>query len=278
MSYFLPAEPITAARFQTQPAFAAWLKNALVYFLPLGVFFILLPFQIVRARQIDFAPAGSSPAVLINLRPVHLFALWLVALIYSALTTFYLLDNLRPGRFHNLFVSLVFLRFFVYFGLGLLCFFWFKTNAEAGTEKPKSLFLSDRFVGRGRRLGGLSALLLVCPTLFLTASVEMNVRRSGAPKIAGVEAVSQVKGGQQFFVRLRGENFDPQSVALQVTGEGCPAAAPCLVPHEAIRKHSEITETALENVPLTLAGGGDFQIAALNSGGPPSNFVVLSVP
>jgi DNA-binding winged helix-turn-helix (wHTH) protein len=274
LSFFLPAVPVTAARFQTQPAFAAWMKNALVYFLPLGVFFILLPFQLVHSGH--GKAAENKPDFLPNLRPAHLFVLWLAALVYSALTTFYLLDNLLPGRFHNLFVSLVFLRFFLYFGLGLLCLFWFKTNADAAPLKQGAGFLS---AGRGdrRRLESLTALFLFCPMLFLTTAVKtVNLRRE-PPRISGVEAVSQLKGGQQFFVRLRGENFDPESVALQVTGEGCPDSAPCFVPHGALRKHSEITATTLENVPLTLAAG-DFQIAAVNAGAPPSNFIALSVP
>lgn len=37
MSFFLPNETITAARFQTQPAFAAFVKNSLIYFLPLNI-------------------------------------------------------------------------------------------------------------------------------------------------------------------------------------------------------------------------------------------------
>ena len=129
MSFFLPNEPITAASFQTQPAFAAFLKNSLIYFLPLGVVYILIPFHFVCVRQNemqkDFSVSGKNA---INLHPSFLFGLWLFAAVYSILSTFRLLDNLLPGQYHNLFVSLVFLRFFFYFGLGLICLLWYHSQ------------------------------------------------------------------------------------------------------------------------------------------------------
>ena len=126
MSYFLPNEPITAANFQTQPAFAAFLKNSLIYFLPLGVAFILIPFHFVCVQETGLsktslsseAASSVSSSGAINLRPSFLFGLWLFAAVYSIISTFYLLDNLLPEQFHNLFVTLVFLRFFL-FQLGL---------------------------------------------------------------------------------------------------------------------------------------------------------------
>lgn len=129
MSYFLPNEPITRATFQTQPAFAAFLKNSLIYFLPLGVIFILIPFHFVCVRQTEMSETSYfSGKGAINLRPSFLFKLLSFAAVCSAIFTFYLLDNLLPGQYHNLFVTLIFLRFFIYFGLGLVCLFWYKSQ------------------------------------------------------------------------------------------------------------------------------------------------------
>jgi DNA-binding winged helix-turn-helix (wHTH) protein len=137
MSYFLPDEPITAARFQTQPAFAAFLKNSLIYFLPLGVIFILIPFHYVCVQQYEVSKTSNVSSKtgsfilhksLINLRPSFLFGIWSVMVTYSIFSTFYLLDNLLIGEYHSLFVILTFLRFFVFFGLGLVCLIWYNSQ------------------------------------------------------------------------------------------------------------------------------------------------------
>ena len=132
MSYFLPNEPITVARFQTQPAFAAYVKNSLIYFLPLGVVFILIPFHFVCVRENQGAALSDSNNFsqrkgAINLRFSYLFGLWLMAVMYAIFSTFYLLDNLLPVGYHGLFVMLAFIRFFIYFGLALECLLWYKT-------------------------------------------------------------------------------------------------------------------------------------------------------
>ncbi len=120
MSFFLPFEPITLARFQTQPAIAAFLKNALIYFLPLGIFCIFTPFYLF---------CRGSFQTLQNTLP-NLFGLLFLALVYSLFSTFYLLDNLLPATFHALFVTLAFLRFIIYFGLGAACLLWAKAKLE----------------------------------------------------------------------------------------------------------------------------------------------------
>jgi len=137
ISYFLPNEPITLARFQSQTAFAAFLKNSLIYFLPLGVVFILIPFHFVCVQQYELSrnydfPIKSSSFIpnkgSVNLRPSFLFGVWSLIVVYSIFSTFYLLDNLLVGKYHNLFVTVTFLRFFVYFSLGLVCLVWYKSQ------------------------------------------------------------------------------------------------------------------------------------------------------
>lgn len=97
------------------------------------------------------------------------------------------------------------------------------------------------------------------------------------PRITNVEPASEIKAGQQFFVKLSGEEFLPQSVYVRVSGEGCPEQNPCIVPNSALLKHSKLTETVLNQVPLTLASG-EFLIFVHNSENHVSNPVSLKVP
>lgn len=98
-----------------------------------------------------------------------------------------------------------------------------------------------------------------------------------APKLASVEPTTPVVTGQQFFVRITGEDFLDEVIAIRLTGEGCPESSPCLVPNSAIRKHSKIERTVIDNVPLTLASGS-YMVTAVNGTSQPSNAVALKVP
>ncbi len=118
----LPNEPITAARFQTQPALGAYIKNVWMYFLPLGICLILLPFYAVCGRQYEKKVFTVPPSLLLGF--------WLLALIYSFVSTFYLLDNLLPLENHGLFVIVVILRFVIYFGLGLAVLIWYFSRSK----------------------------------------------------------------------------------------------------------------------------------------------------
>lgn len=124
-SYFLPTEAITAAdNIRTQPAYAAYFKNAFMYFLPLAIFFILIPFHYVCARSTDMNRPDKR--VSISIPPNVLFGIFGIAIVYSLVSMFYLLDNLSSSPYHGLFTTLSFLRFFIYFGLSLLCLLWYR--------------------------------------------------------------------------------------------------------------------------------------------------------
>lgn len=97
------------------------------------------------------------------------------------------------------------------------------------------------------------------------------------PRIATIEPQTEIKPGQQFFVKITGTEFLPQSIYIRVVGEGCPEQHPCIVPNSALLKHSKLTETTIEQLPLTLASG-DFQIYIHNSENHTSNPVSLKVP
>ena len=98
-----------------------------------------------------------------------------------------------------------------------------------------------------------------------------------SPRIVNLEAQTEIKAGQQFFVKLSGEEFLPQSVYVRITGEGCPEQNPCIVPNSALLKHSELSGSTIEQVPLTLASG-DFLIYVHNSENHVSDPIALKVP
>jgi len=136
-SYFLPNEAITVARnIQTQPAFAAYFKNS-IYFLSLGIVFILIPFYFVCLRQ-NFVPNPDVKSSFfwskgeIYFRPAYLFGLLLTAFILSVFSSFYLSDNLQPGQYHSLFIILLILRLLIYFSLGSICLFWYSSQKLSG--------------------------------------------------------------------------------------------------------------------------------------------------
>lgn len=97
------------------------------------------------------------------------------------------------------------------------------------------------------------------------------------PRLSEIAATTEIKSGQQFFVKITGQDFEPETVFIEVTGEGCPESRPCKVPNSALRENSKLSETALENVPLTLASG-TFRITVRNGDSQASNALDLNVP
>lgn len=135
---YLPDQSITDARFQTYPARGAYLKD-ICYFLPLGIVFLVLPYQFVLSMQKELA-AGRHRLSLALLSgekwgvvphgSIYPRAWWLGLLLFGAFVvsmtlTSHLLDNLMPGAFRGLFVQLVWGRVALYFSLGLTCLFWY---------------------------------------------------------------------------------------------------------------------------------------------------------
>lgn len=97
------------------------------------------------------------------------------------------------------------------------------------------------------------------------------------PSLEGIETRSDAVSGKEFFVNLKGSGFVVGSVFLKVIGPGCPEASPCTVPNSALRINSELSDTQLTNVPLTLTSG-EFLIQAQNGESAPSNSVAVLVP
>lgn len=97
------------------------------------------------------------------------------------------------------------------------------------------------------------------------------------PVLEGLEIITPAVSGKEFFVRLAGKSIVPDSIVVKVTGPGCPEKNPCTVQNSALRLHSEITETTLSNVPLTLSSG-IYKLYLQNGDSSPSGLTEIIVP
>lgn len=253
----LPNEPVTAATFQTQPASAAFVKNVLIYFLPLGVFLILIPFYSLCGKELGKKVFTISPVVLLGV--------WFLALIYSILSTFYLFDNLLPSQNKNLFIMAAIIRFIVYFGLGLAVIL--RYHSKIKNQSP--------FETHTNAISRHFAVLIGIATIGF-GFYFLNPRDEKTPYIPSVEITSRRDADNRLFVNIAGKNFEPETLQIRFIGGDCPANSPCTVPNGALQKHSIITTDYVKNVPFTLLPG-DFYILAQKVFSKLSRSVLLSV-
>jgi DNA-binding winged helix-turn-helix (wHTH) protein len=144
LAAFLPAHPVTEAKFQTYPAPAAYLKNVF-YFSTLGILFIALPLTAVFWLETEIAKGNKRVvaglrktrwrkltfANALVLSPKLLLGLTLFFLLFSLMATAHLFENLRPSANLNFFMQLVWWRLFLYFALAAECliWYWFSLNS-----------------------------------------------------------------------------------------------------------------------------------------------------
>jgi hypothetical protein len=137
-SLILPNHPITLMRVQAYPAQAAYVKNTL-YYVPLCVVFLLVPFHFVltmqrqlrdgRHRRVFALLAGEKTGV--TPRGTVFVKVWQLSVVLgcAGLASFHLtsnlMDNLVPAPHMNLFVNLVQIRTFLYFALAVGCLVWY---------------------------------------------------------------------------------------------------------------------------------------------------------
>ena len=154
--WFLPTAPVTE-QIGRQPwsAQAAYLKNVVLYFLPLATFYILLPFHFVLAlkREID-AKQHKPVLALLSGEPratapgaVYLRVGWLAVALFAAallavVMTQDLFDHLKPSRFKELFMYLALGRTLLTFGIAILWLLWYsRTLNEIKQECLRGLAL-----------------------------------------------------------------------------------------------------------------------------------------
>lgn len=140
---FLPAEPITLARFQTFTAQAAYLKD-LCYIVPLGLTYLVMPFHFIVAMErelqiedsvlavnlLNGEKPNASPRGTVFLRIWFLLLFIVLMLAYSLIARTHLFDNLMEGPYMSLFQSLIHVRIVLFFGLAILCLAWYYRALE----------------------------------------------------------------------------------------------------------------------------------------------------
>jgi len=118
---------------------AAYLKNVVLYFLPMATIYILVPFHFVVAVRRDLTAnhvedvlsllTGESrtvaPRGAVYVRPWWLSVGLCVAAFIAVALTQDLFDHLKPNPFKNLFMQLALGRTLLYFVIGLFCLLWY---------------------------------------------------------------------------------------------------------------------------------------------------------
>ena len=130
LSFFLPQVPVIEATFQTNSAYASFLKSTTIYILPLAVVFLIFPLHYVISKQIELKTGPPRISRLpqkgvIKIRPSTLSLLILGCAIFSLVGTFRLFDGIKAGPYLNLFSQLIFGRSVIYFALASETLFWY---------------------------------------------------------------------------------------------------------------------------------------------------------
>jgi hypothetical protein len=123
---------------QPWSAQSAYLKNLVLYFLPLATFYVLLPFHFVITIQREVEsnrhgsvlalltgePKATSPGAVYPRVGWLALALFVVALL-SVVMTQDLFDHLKPSPYKNSFIHLALGRTQLLFGIALLGLLWY---------------------------------------------------------------------------------------------------------------------------------------------------------
>jgi hypothetical protein len=153
----LPDGPTIEANFETRSAAAGFLKNEILYFLPL-LLFIVPTFHAVVALQAELR-AGRFRGVRELLtcsaqglapRGVWLVPVWflLILLIVAGLIGYMgtnnLLDNLKPGPYSNTFTAALYVRVFLWYVIAVLCLVWYDRSLQ---ELKREAIAASRLIG-----------------------------------------------------------------------------------------------------------------------------------
>lgn len=144
-------------------------------------------------------------------------------------------------------------------------------------EKVSGLSEAEFFQSLRKKVSGKWILGILILLIVLALSLIWILTITKTPTLKKIEIVSPPDKNRQLFVRLVGENFNPETVRVRVTGLECLENDPCEVPNGALKKWADMSENTLENVPLTLPPGR-FQIFTQNGDSEFSNTLILDVP
>lgn len=155
----LPASPTIQASFQTRSAAGGFLKNELLYFVPLLVFVLPTFHAVVQLQRelragrtkpmLDFLagrPEGISPRGVWFVPSWLLIAVLLVAVFVGYTGIHKMLDHLTPGPYANLFTTALHVRVVLWYVVALVCLAWYQRSLQE---------LKREAVAAGRLLGDI---------------------------------------------------------------------------------------------------------------------------
>jgi len=139
LSQVLPNVAITKASFQTMPAPAAYFKNIVLYFLPLALVFMILPFHIVQVLQASRSRQAASNQTetdcILSSRTVFIpprllwILLWFSFVLALALAS-HLFDGLMLELHTSTFIQLAYGRGVLFFGVAIECALWYQVTLK----------------------------------------------------------------------------------------------------------------------------------------------------
>ena len=161
VAWLLPSTATIQASFQTRSSSAGYVKNVLLYFLPL-LLFILPTFHGIVSLQRELragrhrfvrelltkSPYGIAP------RGVWFVPLWLLITVLVAAVfigyqgTNHMLDNLSPGPYANLFTTALHVRVVLWYVVALLCLVWYQRSLQ---ELKREAVAAARLLGDSLR-------------------------------------------------------------------------------------------------------------------------------
>jgi DNA-binding winged helix-turn-helix (wHTH) protein len=138
VSQFLPPTPVTQAKFQTHTAQAVYIKE-ICYFIVLATVFLIMPFHFVVTMERELSQGNlktvfglltgdkriAAPKGIIYIKAQLLGFLLGMITIWSLIVRAYVLDQLQPSPYTNLFMGLYYVRLFLFIGLPAYCLIWY---------------------------------------------------------------------------------------------------------------------------------------------------------
>jgi DNA-binding winged helix-turn-helix (wHTH) protein len=158
-----------------------------------------------------------------------------------------------------------------------------KNNDFAVVKTLEKWFISvysiDGVLQKNRRVGPyfVSYVLRKIDGRWLIEKSNTGRINRPTPHLFDIKILSEAKPKTQFYIKIIGQDFEPENIFIEVSGKGCPETKPCSVPNSILRETSKLTETVLDEVPLTL-DSGDFKVTARNGDSKASNSLNVKVP
>ena len=97
------------------------------------------------------------------------------------------------------------------------------------------------------------------------------------PQLSEIILPSELKANEQFLFNLKGRDFEPATIFIEITGENCSENNSCKISNPDLREKAKLSETSIKEIPMTLASG-DYKILVRNGDSKPSAQMLLTIP